>query len=93
MVTNVGGLWASEVEPGHQNKLLIEIITPHALDPLVKDGKAPEEDLNQRFLALRSPTVRSHCATNLTAQSHMGLKHSSAWSVEETINPSSPLLL
>lgn len=55
--------------------------------------KALEEDLNQRFLALRSPIVRSHCATNLMAQSHAGLTRGSAWSVEETINPIFLLLL
>lgn len=50
--------------------------------------KAQEEDLNQRFLALRS-----HCATDLMAQSHVGLTQGSAWSVEETINPILVLLL
>lgn len=55
--------------------------------------KGLEEDLNQRFLALRSPTVRSHCATNLMAQSHMGLIQGSAWSVEENINPIFLILL
>lgn len=55
--------------------------------------KTLEEDLNQRFLALRSPPVRSHCATSLTSQSHVGLTQGSASSVEETNNPISFLLL
>lgn len=34
--------------------------------------KGLEEDLNQRFFALRSSPVRSHCATNGMAQSQHG---------------------
>lgn len=63
----------------------ISNVTPHVRN-LQWNMKALEEDLNQRFLALRSPTVRSHCATNPTAQSHVGLTQGSAWSVEEMIN-------
>lgn len=84
----VGVLWASWVEPawgGHQNELKFRM-------SLLMSGassetwKALEEDLNQRFLAFRSPTVRSHCATNPTAQSHVGLTQGSAWSVGAMIN-------
>lgn len=78
-----GQVRRSPVRVGQENKLQSRM-------SLLMSGnssetwKASEEDLNQKFHALRSPTVRSHCATNRMAQSHVRLTQGSAWSVEET---------